>query len=178
MASLVDSVKKRKKKDSGEEDAPEETPETYAKDSGEDSGGDVSGGDLSDLLEDVDKMAAGEEEEAASDSNTPSGVEDTYPGGEDFPEKKFAEAMGVDETTGMAMYAIASSMPEYADMDPEAMAQKINGSFESLLDIMKAMGEKADLAMMEEQNAPMDMGPPMDAGMPPEGSAPPAIPGM
>lgn len=73
------------------------------------------------------------------------------------PVKVFADILEMDDMTAQAVYAEAMSMPDMAEMSPEQMAKKIKGNYQVLKDILTSMGEKAQMAMQDDLNKPMDM---------------------
>tara|TARA_R110000822_G_scaffold4148_14_gene17899 strand:- start:1574 stop:2107 length:534 start_codon:yes stop_codon:yes gene_type:complete len=117
-------------------------------------------------------MVAGEEAGLDSDMASAAGMDTGMGTGMDADAgaKVFADVLGMDEMTAMAVYNEAMSLPELAEMDAAAMADKINGNYELLKNILMSMGEKAAMVMQEQiaaSPAPPEMAPPGAGELPP-----------
>lgn len=157
-----------------EEGVEEEEPELPGDEGPEDAeevaipeGGIVPDRDLKPLMDQADEILA-EEGEAAPEG------EGEAPEGEGASDiQPLMEMLGMSEERAQEILDAAQSIPKYADMESDELAELISGDFQVLMELERAA---AQIAKPEEPTPTPEAG--MPAGMPPAMGGPAGEPTM
>ena len=165
----------------GMEDAPEmpgdEGPDDMAENVGDEAmpempeGGVVPSRDLKPLMDEADKIIGEDDEGEDKPEDKPEDMEEAP---KDAPSDiaPLMEMLGMSEERAQEILDASKTIPKYAEMSSEDLAELISEDFQVLMELEKAAAEKAkpqDPGMMDQSPMSAGMTPPMGgpAGEPP-----------